>query len=109
MNEDQLTEQPKVSDESSDHTIATGIGTVGGGVAGAAIGHSIVGKVGVAVGGVVGAIAGGVAGNAIAGFTEELFQETSPSLGLGADTKEVELPAHYSWEELQALSQPRLT
>ncbi|MBW4518686.1 MAG: glycine zipper 2TM domain-containing protein [Scytolyngbya sp. HA4215-MV1] len=110
MNEHQPTEQSKVSDESSHHALATGVGTASGGVAGAAIGRSIAGKFGAAVGGVAGAIAGGVAGNAIAGFTEELIQETKPSLslGLGADTKEIELPAHYSWEELQALSLPQI-
>lgn len=52
MNEHQPTEQSKVSDESSHHALATGVGTAGGGVAGAAIGHSIAGKAGAAVGGV---------------------------------------------------------
>jgi len=50
-----------------------------------------------------------MAGSAVAEFTEEVLQETKPSLslGLGADTKEPELPAHYTWEELQVLSKPQ--
>jgi uncharacterized protein YcfJ len=102
----------------TDHPIATGVGAAGGGVAGAAMGKAIAGKVGAAVGGVAGAIAGGMAGSAIATrgqspiaeFTEEVLQEIKPSLslGLGADTKEPELPSHYAWEELQALSKPQL-
>jgi outer membrane lipoprotein SlyB len=108
MNEPEQ-EQVKGSDLTSDHPIAKGIGAIGGGVAGAAIGKSVAGKVGAAVGGIAGAIAGNRAGDAIAEFTEELLRETSPSLslGLGADTKAIELPAHYSWEELKALSKPR--
>jgi uncharacterized membrane protein len=112
MNEqEQATEQLKdLNAASNSHIIAKGVGAAGGSVAGAAIGSSIGGKVGATVGGIAGAIAGSMAGEAIAEFTEELIQETSPSLrlGLGADTKEIELPAHYSWEELQALSKPQM-
>lgn len=109
MNEpEQFTEKTSPQAESSNHhPLATGVGAAGGGVAGAVIGKAIAGKVGAAVGGVAGAIAGGMAGEAIAEVTEELLQETKPSLGLGADAKEIELPDHYSWEELQALSQPQ--
>lgn len=91
------------------HPIATGLGAAGGGAAGAAIGNAIAGKVGAAVGSVAGAIAGGMAGSTITEFTEEVLQETKPSLslGLGVDTKKPELPAHYAWEELQALSKPQ--
>ena len=101
--------QAKDADLASDHPIAKGVGAVGGGVAGAAIGNSVAGKVGATIGGIAGAIAGNMAGDAIAEFTKELLQETSPSLslGLGADAKAIELPAHYSWEELQALSRPQ--
>ncbi len=107
--QDQSTESVQhPSQSATNHPIATGVGATGGGVAGAAIGKAITGNVGAAVGGVAGAIAGGVAGNAIAKLTEELIDETKPSLslGLGADSKEIELPTHYSWEELQALSKP---
>ncbi len=111
MNEpDRATEPAKDVHEPTDsHPIAKGVGATGGGVAGAAIGHSIAGKVGAAIGGVAGVITGSLAGEAIAEFTEEVLQETKPSfsLGLGADTKEPELPAHYTWEELQALSKPQ--
>jgi len=98
--------QPELPTE---HPIATGVGAAGGGAVGAAIGNAIASKVGAVVGTVAGAIAGGVARGAIAEFTEEMLQEIKPSLslGLGTDTKELELPAHYAWEELQALSKPQ--
>jgi uncharacterized membrane protein YebE (DUF533 family) len=110
MNEPEK-KRAKDSDLASDHTIAKEVGAIGGGVAGVTIGNSVAGKIGATVGGIAGAIAGNIAGDAIAEFTEELLQETSPSfsLGLGADIKAVELPAHYSWEELQALSKPQVS
>ena len=91
------------------HPLATGLGAVGGGIAGAALGRSIGGKLGAAIGGVTGAITGGVAGNKLAEYAEEFIEELQPtiSLGLGADLKLIELPPHYSWEELQALSKPQ--
>ncbi|QIR35554.1 colicin V family bacteriocin [Tolypothrix sp. PCC 7910] len=91
------------------HPIATGLGAAGGGIAGAAIGRSIGGKVGAAIGGVAGAIAGGVAANELAEYADEFIEELQPTvgLGLGADHKPIELPRHYSWEELQALSKPQ--
>lgn len=90
------------------HPIATGLGAAGGGIAGAAIGRSIGGKVGAAIGGVAGAIALGVAANELAEYAEEFIEELQPTvgLGLGADHKPIELPRHYSWEELKALSKP---
>ncbi len=92
------------------HSIATGLGAAGGGIAGAALGRSIGGKVGAAIGGVAGAITGGVAGNQLAGYAEEFIEELQPTagLGLGADHKPIELPSHYCWEELQALSKPQV-
>ncbi len=91
------------------HPIATGLGAVGGGVIGAALGRSFDKKLGTAIGGVVGAIAGGIAGNAVAETSEAVIDEVRPTmgLGLGADNKPIELPKHYSWEELQALSKPQ--
>ncbi|MBD2299838.1 hypothetical protein [Nostoc sp. FACHB-190] len=82
---------------------------MGGGVAGAAIGRSIAGKVGAAIGGVAGAITGSFAGNKLAEYAEEFIEELQPTtgLGLGADHKPVELPRHYCWEELKALSKPQ--
>lgn len=92
------------------HPIATGLGAAGGSVAGAAVGRSIIGgNVGAAIGGVAGAIAGGIAGNTVAQFAEEAIDEIQPTLGLGlgANDKPIELPRHYTWEELQALSKPQ--
>jgi|GEM_PF-1837830 len=86
------------------HPIATGLGVTSGGIAGATLGNAFGGKVGAAVGGVAGAIAGSIAGNALAEFAEAVIEETSPTLGLGANAKPIELPRHYSWDELQALS-----
>jgi outer membrane lipoprotein SlyB len=113
MNNENHTPEPTdapstVTPEPSSHPIATGLGATGGGLAGAALGHSAGGKVGAAVGGVAGAIVGGLAGNALAEFAEAVIEETSPSLGFGADTKPIELPSHYSWQELQALSKPQV-
>ncbi len=96
--------QSQNQEANNSHPLATGIGAVGGGVAGAAIGDSVGGKVGAAVGSVAGAIAGGIVANKVAGIAQEAIEELQPSLGLGADNKPIELPRHYSWEELQALS-----
>ncbi len=102
--------QHPASEGTDSHPLATGLGAVGGGVAGAALGRSIIGgKLGAALGGVAGAIAGSIAGNTLADLTEEVTEEISPAigLGLGANHKPVELPRHFSWEELQALSKPQ--
>lgn len=101
--------QPQPEAQSNEiQPIATGLGAVSGGVIGAAVGRSFDKKLGAAIGGVVGAIAGGIAGNAVVGVTEAVIDEIQPTLGLGlgADNKPIELPNHYSWRELQALSKP---
>lgn len=112
MNDQQQSEpqdkHPHAPQENSDsHPIATGLGAVGGGAAGAKIGGSISGRVGAVLGGVAGAIAGGIVGNTVAEMAEEALNEVSPTLGLGADNKPIELPKHYTWAELQALSKPQ--
>src|ERR671932_209289 len=112
MNDNQQSEpQDKhlnAQDENSNsHPIATGLGAIGGVAAGAAVGNSVGGKLGAALGTVAGAIAGSIVGNTIADVAQEAIEEIQPSLGLGADTKPVELPRHYSWEELQTLSKPQ--
>ncbi|MBD2415207.1 hypothetical protein FACHB389_26120 [Nostoc calcicola FACHB-389] len=111
MNEEHSTSNRENENQTppNTHPIATGLGAVGGGIAGAALGRSIGGKVGAAIGGVAGAIALGVAANELAGYTEQFIEELQPTvgLGLGADRKPIELPSHYSWEELQALSKPQ--
>ncbi len=103
--------RPEQSDRSAaepnpTHPVAAGVGAASGGIVGAVIGKSVAGRSGAVVGGVVGAIAGKLAGETLA----DLARETRETLGLGvgADDKEVELPPHYSWEELQALSKPQV-
>ena len=104
----QIQSQQNESQGIQSHPLVTGLGTVGGGVAGTALGRSIGGKVGAAIGGIAGAITGGIAANKLVEYAEELIEELQPTsgLGLGADRKPIELPSHYSWEELQALSKP---
>ncbi|OKH52105.1 hypothetical protein NIES2101_15820 [Calothrix sp. HK-06] len=99
------------SDNTTSHPVATSLGAVGGGVAGAAIGRSIIGgKVGAVIGGVTGVIAGSIAANKVAEFTEEAINVVEPTgLNLGANNKPIELPKHYTWKELQALSKPQNT
>ena len=108
-NDKNPTSQPQNENESHTHPIATGLGAAAGGVAGAALGNSTIGgKVGSAIGGVAGAIAGAIAGNTVAQIAAEAIDEIQPALGLGlgANDKPIQLPRHYTWEELQALSKP---
>ena len=111
MNEEYPVSNPEneIQTTSNAHPIATGLGAAGGGVVGAALGRSIGGKLGAAIGGVAGAITGGVAGNQLAEYVEDFTEELQPTvgLGLGADRKPIELPRHYTWSELQALSKPQ--
>ncbi|WP_375494502.1 hypothetical protein [uncultured Nostoc sp.] len=108
-------EQPQIQSQQdeSEHIdsdpLATGLGVVGGGFAGAALGRSIGGKMGAAIGGLAGAITGGLAANKLAEYVEEFTEELEPTVGLGleANHNPIELPSHYSWEELQALSKPQ--
>ncbi len=82
-------------DTENDSSMAKTIGTVGGGVAGAALGHLLIGgKLGTAVGLVAGAVGGGVTGDKL---SESRL-----------NNERVDLPAHYSWDELQALSKPQI-
>ncbi len=100
-----MTEQPNspMTETIPSHSAAAKVGMAGGGATGVALGKSVAGRVGAVVGGVVGAIAGSRAVEALSDFAAE----ASESLGLGADARDVELPNHYSWEELQALSKPQ--
>ncbi|MBD2510784.1 hypothetical protein H6G91_26575 [Nostoc muscorum FACHB-395] len=101
--------QQDESEQINSDPLVTGLGAVGGGFAGAALGRSIGGKMGAAIGGLAGAITGGLAANKLAEYVEEFTEELEPTvgLGLGANHKPIELPSHYSWEELQALSKPQ--
>ncbi|MEH2062480.1 MAG: hypothetical protein V7K50_09395 [Nostoc sp.] len=105
----QIQSQQDESEQIDSDSLATGLGVVGGGFAGAALGRSIGGKMGAAIGGLAGAITGGLAANKLAEYVEEFTEELEPTvgLGLGANHKPIELPSHYSWEELQALSKPQ--
>ncbi|MEH1823062.1 hypothetical protein [Nostoc sp.] len=105
----QIQSQQDESEQIDSDPLATGLGVVGGGFAGAALGRSIGGKMGAAIGGLAGAITGGLAANKLAEYVEEFTEELEPTvgLGLGANHKPIELPSHYSWEELQALSKPQ--
>ncbi|MEH2381423.1 MAG: hypothetical protein V7K27_21460 [Nostoc sp.] len=109
-------QQPQIESQPEDleatdlpHPLATNLGAVGGGVAGAALGRSIGGKMGAAIGVVAGAITGSVAAKKLVEYAGEFIEELQPTigLGLGANHKPIELPRHYSWEELQALSKPQ--
>ncbi|MER3432020.1 MAG: hypothetical protein C4288_00960 [Leptolyngbya sp. ERB_1_1] len=105
-NDNQQTSESQSSNDA--HPLATGLGAMSGGVIGAALGRSIDKTIGTAVGGVVGAIAGGMAANAVTEMTETVIDQVQPSgLGFGADNQPVELPRHYTWDELQALSKPQ--
>jgi outer membrane lipoprotein SlyB len=108
MNNESLPEQSdrSTSETHQTHPIAASLGAASGGIAGAVLGKSVAGRSGAAIGGVVGAIAGKLAGETLADLAAEA--KGTLSLGLGADDKEVELPSHYSWEELQTLSKPQV-
>ena len=96
----EVTQQPKHK------ALETGIGAVGGGVAGAALGGKLIGgKTGAALGAIAGAVVGGVAGEVVGDDLEELEHKAMKTLGEAQG--ENEILAHYSWEELQALSKPQ--
>ncbi|MBV6622566.1 MAG: hypothetical protein KI793_06380 [Rivularia sp. (in: Bacteria)] len=87
------------------HLLETGIGAAGGGVAGALVGKIIGGKAGTVVGAVTGAVAGGIIGDAVSDDVEELERKAMETLGEAKGENEV--PHHYSWDELAALSKPQ--
>ncbi len=105
--QDSLIKNETPSPTHETHPLATGLGAAVAGIAGVALGKSVGGKMGAAVGGIAGAILGGIAVNNVFAVTSEVLHQVQPTLGLGADTKPIELPAHYSWKELEALSKPQ--
>ena len=121
INPHQLTPPPQPSERTAHHTSIGAVGrgiagaatialAVGGGVAGAAIGHSLIGgKLGTAIGVVSGAVVGGVTGDKLAKTDRRITDEIEPTIGVksGANDAPVNLPAHYTWTELQALSKPQ--
>ena len=93
------------STPNDNHLLETGLGAAGGGVAGAAIGKSVGGKTGAVVGAVAGAVAGGIVGDVVADDLKAEEKRVAETLGIARG--EDEILAHYSWEELQALSKPQ--
>ena len=99
-------EYPKVSQKPKHNALETGIGAVGGGVAGAAIGSKLIGgKTGAALGAIAGAVVGGAMSDVVGEDLEQLEQKAMEVLGEAQG--ENEILAHYSWEQLQALSRPQ--
>jgi outer membrane lipoprotein SlyB len=97
--------QPEQSEVSNRHSPkGAAIGATGGGVAGAAVGRMVGGKTGAVIGAASGAVAGGIIGDAVADDVKQL--ETQAMEALGIAPYEDEVPAHYSWDELQELSKP---
>lgn len=87
------------------HPAATGIGVAAGGVVGGLVGSAIAGKQGGLWGVIAGAVVGGLAGDTVSEDLIALEQQAAEILGEAPS--EDELPAHYSWDELQALSKPQ--
>jgi len=98
------TNSPETTDSSKHYLKAAAISAVGGGIAGAAVGKAIGGKTGAVVGAASGAIAGGLLGDAVAEEAKVLEKEAMEALGIEFYGNEV--PAHYSWDELQTRSKP---
>ena len=111
MNDKQTSNQPDETTNSAsqqpNHLLETGIGAAGGGVAGAAIGKLIGGKTGTVIGAVAGAVAGGAIADAVGDDLEALERQAMEILGEAPG--EDKIPAHYSRDELQALSKPQST
>lgn len=62
------------------------------------------GKTGAVIGAASGAVVGGIIGDAVADNVKQLEMEAMEELGIAP--YEDYVPAHYSWDELQALSKP---
>ena len=98
-------EEREERDRTKHHLRDASIGAVGGGVVGALVGRAVGGKQGGMVGALAGAVAGGLVGDAVGEDFSDLEQRAAEALGEAPH--EDELPAHYSWEQLQALSKPQ--
>ena len=85
--------------------LETGLGAAGGGVAGAAVGKALGGNKGAMLGAIAGAVAGGIVGEVVAEDLKAEEKRVAETLGFAQG--EDEILAHYSWEELQALSKPQ--
>lgn len=89
-------------DSPEHHPIGTSISAAAGGVVGGLVGSAVGGKQGGVWGALAGAVVGGLAGDTVSADLIALEQQASELLGEAPG--EDELPAHYSWDELQALS-----
>lgn len=87
------------------HAVEAGVGAASGGLVGAFVGSAMGGKRGGLLGAIAGALAGGIAGETLGDDLIALEQQAAEVLGEAAG--ENELPAHYTWEQLQALSKPQ--
>ncbi|WP_052055859.1 glycine zipper 2TM domain-containing protein [Myxosarcina sp. GI1] len=104
--ENQHQQSEKVARKQQHHGMEKGIGAVGGGVTGAVVGSKLIGgKTGAVVGAIAGAVVGGTVGEAAIEDLEELERKAMKTLGEAPG--ENKILAHYSWEELQALSKPQ--
>ena len=91
--------------QDDNNLLETGLGAAGGGVAGAAIGKVLGGNKGAVVGVLAGAVAGGIVGDVVADDLKAEEKRVAETLGIAKG--EDEILAHYSREELQALSKPQ--
>ena len=99
--------QSQNNDNSKDdnNLLETRLGAAGGGIAGAAIGKVVGGNKGAVVGALAGAVAGGMVGDVVADDLKTEEKRVAETLGIAKG--EDEILAHYSWDELQALSKPQ--
>ncbi|MGB7414422.1 MAG: glycine zipper domain-containing protein [Thermosynechococcaceae cyanobacterium] len=103
---EQFSRPPSQPDQDAEHhLLKTGLGAAAGGVTGSLLGRAVGGKRGGMMGAIAGAVAGGLVGDAVADNLVALEQQAAEMLGEAPG--EDELPAHYSWEQLQTLSKPQ--
>lgn len=111
MNESNQNYQPQDHKNDSkavknqDRILDTGLNAVSGGIAGSLIGNAIGGKAGAVTGAIAGVIVGTLCADAIGKNIQK--QEHKVIEVLGEAVEDDEIPAHYSREQLQALSQPQ--
>ena len=100
-----MNENEQKPTQEDNNLLETGLGAAGGGVAGAAVGKALGGNKGAVLGAIAGAVAGGIVGEVVADDLKAEEQRVAEILGFAKG--ENEILAHYSREELQALSKPQ--
>ena len=100
-----MNEHEQKQPQNDNNLLETGLGAAGGGVAGAAIGKTLGGNKDAVVGAIAGAVAGGIVGEVVADDLKAEEKRVAETLGFAHG--EDEISAHYSWEDLQALSKPQ--